>query len=80
MTTFRKDLSAPGLLSIIYQQFLKVPDPREFTKNVTISITDHLMCIFHFIRSSVPLLPITFRCRSDDAQLSVPMSFRWLLR
>jgi len=41
--SFRKNLSAPGLLSIIYHQFLKVPDPREFTKNVTISITDHLM-------------------------------------
>lgn len=37
-------------------------------------------CIFHFIRSSVPLLPITFRCRSDDAKFSVPMSFRWLVR
>ena len=43
MTSFRKDLSAPGLLSIIHQQFLKVPDPRKFTKNVEISITDHLM-------------------------------------
>jgi hypothetical protein len=43
MSSFRKDLGAPGLLSIIYQQFLKVPDPREFSKNVAISITDHLM-------------------------------------
>jgi hypothetical protein len=43
MTSFRKDLSAPGLLSIIHQQFLKVPDPRNFTKEIEISITDHLM-------------------------------------
>jgi len=43
MTTFRKDLSAPGLISIVRKQFSKVPDPREFTKNVTVSITDHLM-------------------------------------
>ena len=27
-------------ISIIHHQFLKVPDPREFDKNVTISITD----------------------------------------
>ncbi|WP_059360118.1 hypothetical protein [Parachlamydia acanthamoebae] len=43
MTSFRKYLGAPGLLSIIHKQFLKIPDPREFTKNVAISITDHLM-------------------------------------
>lgn len=43
MSSFRKHLSAPGLFSIIHQQFSKIPDPREFTKDLTISITDHLM-------------------------------------
>jgi hypothetical protein len=43
MSTFRKQLSAPGLLSIVYKVFSKVPDPNTFTKKVTISITDHLM-------------------------------------
>ena len=38
MTVFRKYLSEPGLLSIIHKQFSKIPDPREFTKNVAISI------------------------------------------
>lgn len=43
MSTFRKQLSAPGLLSIVHNAFSKVPDPGTFTKNVVISITDHLM-------------------------------------
>ena len=54
--SFRKNLSAPGLLSIIYHQFLKVPDPREFTKNVTISITDHLMSGIAVFRLKCPSL------------------------
>ena len=43
MSAFRKQLSAPGLLSLCHRTFLKVPDPSAFTKNVKISITDHLM-------------------------------------
>jgi len=39
----RKHLSAPGLLNIVHQQFSKIPDSREFTRNVTISLNDHLM-------------------------------------
>ena len=45
MSIFRKQLSAPGLLSIVHSAFSKVPDPGIFTKNVMISITDHLMKI-----------------------------------
>ena len=41
--SFRKDLSAPGLLKIMYQQFSKIPDPRKFNRGVSISLTDHLM-------------------------------------
>jgi len=40
---FRKDLSAPGLLKIMYQQFSKISDPRKFNRDVSISLTDHLM-------------------------------------
>jgi len=66
MTTFRKDLSAPGLLSIIHQQFSKVPDPREFTKNVTISITDHLMSGLAIFGLKCPSLLDYDRKRSED--------------
>lgn len=39
----RKNLSVAGLLSIIHAQFLQIPDPREFMRDIKISITDHLM-------------------------------------
>ncbi len=42
-SSLRKHLSAPGLLSTIHRQFLKVPDPRSFIKKGTIPIVDHLM-------------------------------------
>lgn len=67
MTTFRKHLSAPGLLSIIHKQFSKIPDPREFTKNVTISITDHLMSGLAIFGLKCPSLLDYDRKRSDEA-------------
>jgi hypothetical protein len=66
MTLFRKYLSAPGLLSIVHRQFLKVPDPREFTKNVTISITDHLMSGLAVFGLKYPSLLQYDRKRSDN--------------
>ncbi len=66
MSSFRKDLSAPGLLSIIHQQFLKVPDPREFTKNVAISITDHLMSGLAVFSLKCPSLLNYDKKRLDD--------------
>ena len=42
-STFRKHLSAPGLIKTIYHQFCKIPDPRRSTKRDTISLQDHLM-------------------------------------
>ena len=66
MSSFRKDLSAPGLLSIIHQQFLKVPDPREFTKNVAISITDHLMSGLAVFSLKCPSLLNYEKKRLDD--------------
>jgi hypothetical protein len=42
-SSFRKQLSAPGLINTIHQQFSKIPDPREFARQGTISLKDHLM-------------------------------------
>lgn len=42
-TLFRKDLSIPGLLRTVHQQVSKIVDPRQFRKDPTISLTDHLM-------------------------------------
>lgn len=39
---FRKELSAPGLIRVVYHQFSKIVDPREFSKDA-IPIKDHLM-------------------------------------
>ena len=39
----RKSLSAPSLIQLIYQQFLKIPDPRTFKKEAQISLPNHLM-------------------------------------
>jgi len=66
MTTFRKDLSAPGLISILHKQFSKVHDPREFTKKVTISITDHLMSGLAVFGLKCPSLLDFDRKRSDS--------------
>jgi hypothetical protein len=66
MSSFRKQLSAPGLISIIHQQFLKVPDPRKLAKNATISITDHLMSGFAIFSLKCQSLLDYDRKRSDD--------------
>src|SRR3989338_10903773 len=66
MPTFRKYLSAPGLLAIIHKQFLKVPDPRKFTKNIVISISDHLMSGIAIFGLKCPSLLDYDRKRSDN--------------
>lgn len=40
---FRKYLSAPGLIGAIYKQFIKIPDETTFSRQPTISLSDHLM-------------------------------------
>ena len=42
-TLFRKNLSAPGLLNTVYKQVSRIDDPRQFRKNPSISLSDHLM-------------------------------------
>ena len=66
MTSFRKHLSAPGLLSIIYRQFSKIPDPREFSKDVSISIADHFMSGLAVFGLKCPSLLDYDRKRSDN--------------
>ncbi len=66
MSSFRKDLSAPGLLSIIHLEFLKIPDPCQFTKDVTISIADHLMSGLAVFGLMCPAMLDYDRKRSDN--------------
>ena len=40
---FRKHLSIPGLIKTVHQQFSKIPDPRDFQRESTIPLRDHLM-------------------------------------
>ena len=40
---FRKHLSAPALINTIYKEFIKIPDETSFSRQPTISLTDHLM-------------------------------------
>lgn len=40
---FRKQLSAPGLISIVHDVFSRIDDPETLSKKATISIKDHLM-------------------------------------
>jgi hypothetical protein len=63
---FRKHLSAPALLSTIHRQFSKIPDPRKFTKEVTIPITDHLMSGLAVFGLKCPSLLDYDRKRSDN--------------
>jgi hypothetical protein len=66
MSPFRKQLSAPGLLSIIHDAFSRIPDPIAFTKNVSISITDHLMSGLAIFGLKCPSLLHYDRNRFDE--------------
>jgi hypothetical protein len=65
-STLRKHLSAPGLLHTVYQQFLKIPDTRNFTRDVAISLTDHLMSGLAVFGLKCPSLLDFDKKRSDD--------------
>ena len=62
----RKHLSASGLLKIVYQQFSKIPDVRNFSKNVSISLTDHLMSGLAVFGLKCPSLLDFDKRRSDN--------------
>ena len=66
-SSFRKRLSATGLLNTVYGQFCKIPDPREFAKDVTISLKEHLMSGFAIFGLKFPSLLEYDRKRSESA-------------
>ena len=66
MSLLRKHLSAPGLLKIIYQQFSKITDMRNFSKKISISLTDHLMSGLAVFGLKCPSLLDFDKKRSDN--------------
>ena len=63
----RKHLSAPGLIKIIYQQFSKILDPRDFKRGTSISLKDHLMSGLAVFGLKCPSLLDYDRNRLDEA-------------
>ena len=66
-SSFRKSLSAPGLISAVFQKFCKVPEPRQFTKPTRIPLRDHLMSGLAVFGLKCPSLLDYDRKRSDPA-------------
>ncbi len=66
MKSLRKYLCAQGLIKTIYQQFSKIPDTRDFARNVTISLTDHLMSGLAVFGLKCPSLLDFDKKRSDN--------------
>ena len=66
-SSFRKHLSAPSLIRAVYQQFIKIPDPREFSKKNVIALKDHLMSGLAIFGLKCPSLLDYDRKRKDAA-------------
>ena len=64
---FRKHLSAPSLIKAIHQQFSKIPNSREFKKEGTILLKDHLMSGLAVFGMKCPSLLSYDRSRSGEA-------------
>ena len=64
-TQFRKDLSVPGLINAVYHQVSKIADPRQFRKDSTISLSDHIMSGLAIFGLKFPSL-LDFDKRRDD--------------
>jgi len=65
--SLKKHLSAPGLLLNVYHKFNKIPDPREFSRDRTIPIVDHLMSGLAVFGLKCPSLLDYDRKRTDQA-------------
>ena len=65
--SFRKHLSIPGLIKTVYQQFSKIPDPRDFKRKSVISLTDHLMSGLAVFGMKCPSLLGYDRSRENEA-------------
>ena len=66
-TSFRKRLSAPGLIKTVYQQFSKIPDPRDIKRENAIALTDHLMSGLAVFGLKCPSLLNYDRSRANEA-------------
>lgn len=65
--SLKKHLSAPGLLSNVYNKFSKISDPRKFATNGTIPLIDHLMSGLAVFGLKCPSLLDYDRKRNDLA-------------
>lgn len=61
----RESLCASSLIYSVYQQFLKIPDPRKFSANNYITLTDHLMSGLAIFSLKFPSLLDYDRKRTD---------------
>lgn len=64
---FRKHLSIPGLIKTVHQQFSKIQDLREFKREVTIPLKDHLMSGLAVFGLKCPSLLSYDRSRANEA-------------
>lgn len=64
---FRKHLSAPSLINTVHQCFTKIPDSRDFIRNITISLKDHLMSGLAIFGLKCPSLLSYDRQRKEPA-------------
>jgi hypothetical protein len=63
----KKHLSVPGLINTVYKHFLKIPDPRDFSRNTAISLKDHLMSGLAIFGLKCPSLLSYDRQRAEPA-------------
>jgi len=64
---FRKHLSMPGLINTVYHHFLKIQDPRAFSRSTKTRICDHLMTGLAIFGLKCPSLLDYDRKRKDHA-------------
>lgn len=69
MGLLRKQLSVSGLINIIYHQFSKIADERNFSRKTTISLTDHLMAGLAVFSLKSPSLLDFDKKRSNDTEV-----------
>lgn len=69
----RKDLCASGLITAIYQKFLKISDPKKFTRINSITIADCLMSCFAIFNLKWPSL---LQYEEEKKSLNVLKNFK----
>lgn len=66
-SSFRKHLSAPALISSVHKEFVKIPDKAIFSREPSISLTDHLMSGLAVFSLKCPSLLAFERQREETA-------------